>query len=112
MPFSRLMGSFFLTIISKLITGNWLVRDITNGLVALRLKFFKKFDQKQIRKNYFFEQDLFFFVCLYKGIISEIKIRTVYKNETSNVRPLKVILPFIFYHLRNLTIKMNYLLRK
>jgi dolichol-phosphate mannosyltransferase len=112
MPFSRLMGSFFLTIISKLITGNWLVRDITNGLVALRLKFFKKFDQKKIRKNYFFEQDLFFFVCLYKGIISEIKIRTIYKNETSNVRPLKVILPFIFYHLRNLTIKMNYLLRK
>ena len=60
MPLIRIIGTNALTYISRLITLNFLLKDVTFGLFGMKSKLFNKLNKKYIKKNYFFEQDLIF----------------------------------------------------
>lgn len=102
MPFARIIGTNALTFISRLITLNFLLKDVTFGLFGMRSELFDKLNTKQIKKNYFFEQDLIFQICQKKVKIHQIYSGVLYENETSSLKILKIIIPFTIYHLQNL----------
>ena len=102
MPFIRFLGNISLTLISRVISGNFQLKDITNGLIGIETKILKKIDLKRIKNNFFFEQDLLFHLVMKKTKISQVKVKIIYENEKSNLKPIKTILPFIVYHLENL----------
>tara|TARA_B100000787_G_scaffold170026_1_gene163520 strand:+ start:3928 stop:4650 length:723 start_codon:yes stop_codon:yes gene_type:complete len=102
MPLIRIIGTNALTFISRLITLNFSLKDVTNGLFGMKSELFKKLNTKYIKKNYFFEQDLIFQISQKKIKIHQINSETLYQNETSSLRILKIIIPFIVYHIQNL----------
>lgn len=102
MPLIRILGTNALTFVSKLITLNFSLKDVTNGLFGMKSELFKKLNTKYIKKNYFFEQDLIFQICQKKIKIHQVKSEVLYQNETSSLKIVKIIIPFTIYHLQNL----------
>ena len=108
MSLIRIIGTNALTFISRLITLNFSLKDVTNGLFGMKSELFKKLNTKYIKKNYFFEQDLIFQISQKKIKIHQINSETLYQNETSSLRILKIIIPFIVYHIQNLFRKYSW----
>ena len=102
MPLIRLFGTNILTLISRFTTLNFSLKDVTNGLFGMKSKLFNKLNTKNIKKNYFFEQDLIFQLCLQKTKIYQIPSKVLYENETSSLKILKIMIPFTIYHIQNL----------
>ena len=102
MPLLRIFGAIVLTYITRVITQNYKLRDVTNGLLGLKTKTLKNIKINKIKKNYFFEQDLIFHLCLKKIKIEQIETKVLYANEKSNLNIHKILIPFIIYHLQNI----------
>ena len=101
MPLIRVLGANALTFISKITTKNFDLKDVTNGLFGMKSKILKSIDLKNLKKNYFFEQDLIFRICKKKIKIFQINSEVIYNNEKSSLIPLGVIIPFLIYHFQN-----------
>jgi len=101
MPFIRVLGANVLTFMSKITTKNFDLKDVTNGLFGIKSKILKNINLKNLKKNYFFEQDLIFRISNKKIKIFQIKSEVIYGNENSNLKPLAVIMPFLIYHIKN-----------
>ena len=101
MPLIRIVGSNALTLMSRITTRNFELKDVTNGLFGMNLKTFKMINLKKIKKNYFFEQDLIFRVCKSKLKIIQIQSEVIYGNEKSSLNELRSVIPFLFYHFKN-----------
>ena len=56
--------------------------------------------QEQLSQRYFFETDLLARLYLLGAVVEELPHRARYGNESSSLRPLAVLLPFLFCHLR------------
>ena len=100
MPYVRLFGNFFLTLIFRIISGRFYVKDVTNGYLIFSASVIKSINLNNLKKNYFFEQDLLTNVLSQNFKISQVKINTIYNNENSNLKPLNTIIPFIIYYLK------------
>lgn len=98
MPTIRFWGAIVLEFLVKLNSGDWKIKDPCHGLIAIDSKFLKKINLNQIKKNYFFEQDMILNIVKLNGRIGQIKNEVIYGTETSNLSPLKSIIPFLFYH--------------
>lgn len=101
MPLIRIVGANALTILSRITTGNFELKDVTNGLFGMNLKTYQMINLRKIKKNYFFEQDLIFRVCKRKLRIVQIQSEVIYGNENSGLNELRSIIPFLFYHFKN-----------
>ena len=106
MPIVRKIGNISLTFISRIITGNYNLMDVTNGMVGLRISKFDLINFALIKKDFFFEQDLIFHLSLKKFRFYQLKTPTIYEDEKSNLRPFKSILPVAILHLKNLIYKI------
>ena len=56
MPAIRIFGNFFLSLISKITTGQYNVFDINNGFVALHKNVYKNLNLKNIDNGFFLRQ--------------------------------------------------------
>jgi len=101
MPLIRILGANALTLISRFITKNFNLKDVTNGLFGMKSKILKKINLKDLKKDYFFEQDLIFRICQKKIKIFQINSEVIYDNENTSLKPLVVIIPFLIYHIKN-----------
>ena len=101
MPLIRTLGASALTFISKITTNNYSLKDVTNGLFGMKSEVLRKVNLKNLKQNYFFEQDLIFRISLKKIKIHQINSEVIYKNETSSMNALKSVVPFFIYHLQN-----------
>ena len=106
MPKIRIFGTLVLTYITRLITQNYQLKDVTNGLFGLKTIILNKLDTSNIKKNYFFEQDMIFHTCLNNIEIDQVKTNVIYSDEESSLSEFKIILPFIFYHFQNIFLKI------
>ena len=98
MPVIRIFGNFFLSLISKITTGQYSVFDINNGFIALHRKIYKDVNFKNISDDYFFETSM---VAEMRNIgceILDLEIETEYNNEQSNLIIKKVLFKFILKH--------------
>ena len=102
MPLIRILGANALTFISNITTHNFKTKDVTNGLFGMKSEVLKKINLKNLKKNYFFEQDLVFNLSKKKIKMYQINSEVIYDNETSSLNILKSILPFLFYHFQNI----------
>ena len=107
MPLIRFIGNVCLTQIFRFVSSNFHLKDITNGLIGIKVVFLKKLNLSNIRNDYFFEQDLLYRIVANKGNIFQVKTKIIYENEKSNLKPLKTILPFLFFHLKNLIFRIK-----
>ena len=67
----------------------------------------EKIELNEVSNDYFFEEDLIFKLSFYKMIIKEIPIETIYFDNQSSLNPFAVILPFLFRHFKNYTIRLK-----
>tara|TARA_X000000950_G_scaffold105315_1_gene132691 strand:- start:1425 stop:2144 length:720 start_codon:yes stop_codon:yes gene_type:complete len=101
MPLVRSLGAIALTYISRITTKDFELKDVTNGLFGMKSKLLKKINLKDLKLNYFFEQDLIFRISLQKIRIHQINSEVIYGNETSSMNDLKNVIPFLIYHFQN-----------
>ena len=101
MPLIRTIGANTLTLISRLTTKNFDLKDVTNGLFGMKSNLLDLINLKNIKKNYFFEQDLIFRICRKNIKIYQINSEVIYADENSNLNALGSVIPFLIYHIKN-----------
>ena len=107
MPLIRIIGAKALTFLSRINTNNYSLRDVTNGLFGMKASTFKKINLKEIKKDYFFEQDLIFRLSIKKVKINQINSEVIYNDETSSLNILNSIFPFLICNLKNFFYKIK-----
>ncbi len=101
MPLIRILGAKSLNFLSRINTNNSELRDVTNGLFGMSSGTFKKINFRELKKDYFFEQDLIFNLSLKKIKIFQINSEVIYGDETSSLKILNSIVPFLICNLQN-----------
>lgn len=112
MPLIRIIGARALTFLSRINTNNFNLRDVTNGLFGMKSSTLGKINFKELKKDYFFEQDLIFRLSLEKVKIHQINSEVIYNDETSNLNILNSIIPFLVCHIQNFFQKIKIQNRK
>tara|TARA_B110000259_G_C14003203_1_gene397016 strand:+ start:812 stop:1678 length:867 start_codon:yes stop_codon:yes gene_type:complete len=99
MPLLRIIGNFFLSIITKITTGQYNTFDATNGFIAIHKEVYKNLKLENIADNFFFETTMIAEMRRIKCEILDVNIETIYKDEKSNLVISKILLDFIFRHI-------------
>lgn len=108
MPALRVFGNGMLSFITKLSSGYWSVLDPANGYLAIHASVFELLPKDKIAQRFFFESDLLFRLNLVRANVIDVPLRATYGDETSNLRVRRVMLPFVWYLLRNLGKRIVY----
>tara|TARA_B100001057_G_scaffold419410_1_gene439155 strand:- start:1553 stop:2305 length:753 start_codon:yes stop_codon:yes gene_type:complete len=108
MPLIRIIGANALTFLSRINTNNYDLRDVTNGLFGMKSSTLDKINFTELKKDYFFEQDLIFRLSLKKIKIHQINSEVIYNDETSSLNILNSIIPFLICHIQNFFKKLKY----
>jgi dolichol-phosphate mannosyltransferase len=99
MPLLRIIGNFFLSIITKITTGQYNTFDVTNGFIAIHKEVYKNIKLENIADNFFFETTMIAEMRRIKCEILDVNIETIYKDEKSNLFISKILLDFIYGHI-------------
>lgn len=105
MPLIRIFGASGLTYLSNITTKKYHIKDVTNGLFGIKSNALKKVDLKDLKEDYFFEQDLIFRISKANIKIHQINSEVIYSDEISSLSAFRSILPFFIYHIKNLFYK-------
>lgn len=113
MPVVRLFGNAVLSFFSKLSTGYWNLFDPTNGYTAIHLSLLKALQLDKVSNRYFFESDMLFRLGINRCVVKDVIMRANYGSERSNLKVLKIFVPFLWGHFRNFNKRLfyNYYLR-
>ncbi len=101
MPMIRTIGANVLTFLSRITSKNSDLKDVTNGLFGMKSNILNKINIKNLKKDYFFEQDIIFRVCQKKIKVFQVNSEVVYDNENSSLSAFGVIIPFLINHIQN-----------
>tara|TARA_Y100000590_G_scaffold174083_1_gene199022 strand:- start:150 stop:890 length:741 start_codon:yes stop_codon:yes gene_type:complete len=99
-PKVRYFGNIVLTFLTKFNCKKTNITDAVNGFLGIKSSLLKKINLKKISSDFFFEEDLLFYLSFHDIKIKEIPIKTIY-FEKSNLSPLKIIFPFLINHFKN-----------
>ena len=99
MPPLRLFGNAGLSFLAKASTGYWQLFDPTNGFIAIESRIAALLVQERLSQRYFFETDVLAHLYLLGAVVEELPHPARYGNEPSSLRPIAVLLPFLFRHL-------------
>lgn len=94
MPSIRLIGNAGLTILNKISSGYWNIKDPTNGYTAIHRDVLKMLPLDMLSKRYFFESDLLFRLNILRAVVQDVPIPAKYADERSNLSVLKSLLTF------------------
>ena len=108
MPPLRLFGNAALSFLTKASTGYWQLFDPTNGFIAIESRIAALLVQERVSQRYFFETDLLARLYLMGAVVEELPHRARYGNESSSLKPLAVLLPFLLRHLRTALRRLFY----
>ena len=108
MPTSRLFGNAAVSFLSKLSSGYWQVFDPTNGFTAIHREVLALLPLDAIAERYFFESDMLYQLNQLHAVVADMPMRAHYADEQSSLRPMRVVGPFAFGHLRNLARRVVY----
>lgn len=101
MPASRLAGNAALSFLTKASSGYWDIFDPTNGFIAIHAEILRLIPADRLSSRFFFESDMLFRLNLVRARIMELPMPTIYRDESSNLQPMKEILPFMKRHVVN-----------
>ena len=94
MPSIRLIGNAGLTLLNKISSGYWNIKDPTNGFTAIHVDVLKTMQLDMLSKRFFFESDMLFRLNIFRAVVVDVPIAARYSDEQSNLRILKVLLQF------------------
>ena len=100
MPPLRLFGNAVLSFLTKASTGYWQLFDPTNGFIAIESRVAALLVQERLSQRYFFETDMLARLYLLGAVVEELPHPARYGNESSSLKPLAILLPFLFRHLQ------------
>lgn len=108
MPYKRIIGNIILSFFTKLSSGYWNILDPTNGYTSISVKILKKINLNKLNKRFFFESDILFRLYIIRAVVVDIPIKAIYKDEISNLKIHKIIIPFIYGNFKNLFKRIIY----
>lgn len=108
MPRVRMFGNLVLTLVTKFSTGYWKISDPTNGYFALNANLIPFLNLDKVNNRFFFESDLLFRLNTLNAVVLDIPIYSTYGDEESNLSIRKVLLPFLFFNIRNFVKRIAY----
>ncbi len=103
MPPARLVGNAALSLMTKLSSGYWDVRDPTNGFTAIHAGLARALPFGHISQRYFFEMDMLFHLNALQAVVVDVPMHARYGNETSHLKIHEVLGEFLFKQARNAT---------
>lgn len=101
MPATRLIGNAALSFLTKFSSGYWQLFDPTNGFTAIHRAVLPAIDFTRVAKRYFFESDLLYQLNQLRALVVEMPMTSSYAGETSSLRPLRMVGPFLRGNIRN-----------
>ena len=96
MPYLRLYGNRIVSLLGKFVTGYYNIDDFTNGFFCISGTSLNKINLNLISKDFFFENDIMLALSSIQANVVNVPTYCSYKNNKSNLRIYKIILPFIF----------------
>lgn len=94
MPRIRLIGSIFLTFLTKYASGCWNVFDPQNGYVLITRTTLQRLNLDRLDRGYFFENSMLINLNIIRAKIGEIYLPAFYGEEISHMRISRVIQSF------------------
>lgn len=101
MPYVRLIGNAFLSLMNKLSSGYWNIFDPTNGFTAIHANIASQLPFTKISNRYFFESDILFRLGTIGAKVIDIPMYSKYEDEKSNLKIHKIFFDFLMKHLIN-----------
>lgn len=95
MPFLRIIGNIFFSLIGNIITRNINFFDILNGYTSISNRALRKIIKVSLDDDFFFDTMLIYQLCRIKTKILDVPIKAKYKDEISNINILKTGLSFV-----------------
>ena len=86
MPLLRLTGNIFFSLMTMLASGCWNIWDSQSGYTAMDARLLKKISFSKIFGHYGFYNDLLIELRSLEARIQNVPVRTIYRNEKSDVR--------------------------
>lgn len=108
MPPARLFGNAVLSFLTKLSSGYWQLFDPTNGFTAIHRQVLAELDMSRIAKRYFFESDMLYHLSQLRAVVMEMPMLASYGGESSSLRPIRMVGPFVRDNLRNFCRRLLY----
>jgi dolichol-phosphate mannosyltransferase len=108
MPPLRMIGNAALSFLTKLSSGYWQLFDPTNGFTAIHRQLVSEIEFERIATGYFFESDLLHHLNQLRAVVVEMPMRSIYGDEPSSLRPLRMIAPFLQGNVRNTLRRLLY----
>ena len=108
MPVARLAGNVVLSFFTKMSSGYWQLFDPTNGFTAIDRSVLAELDFEALAKRYFFESDLLYHLNQWRAVVVEVPMLASYGEESSSLRPVRVLGSFMRGNLRNLVRRVFY----
>lgn len=108
MPLMRLIGNGILSFFTKFSSGYWDLFDPTNGYTAIHTKIAAILPFKRISSRYFFESDMLFHLNTIRAVVVDVPMSAKYDDEVSNLKISKILVEFLYKHLRNFVRRIFY----
>ena len=89
-------------------SGYWKVFDPTNGFTAIHARVADVLARRPIDQGYFFESDMLFHLNISRAVVMDVPMKAVYGDENSTLSIPKIVMPFLWKHLRNLGRRIGY----
>ncbi|MCF7222307.1 glycosyltransferase family 2 protein [Lysobacter sp. TLK-CK17T] len=108
MPATRLFGNASLSLLTKASSGYWQLFDPTNGFTAIHATLLTEIDLNRLARRYFFESDLLYHLNQVRAVVADLPMPATYGEETSSLRPARMVVPFLAGNLYNLVRRIGY----
>jgi dolichol-phosphate mannosyltransferase len=104
MPWSRLVGSYVLSLLTRPLSGYWSLLDSQCGYTAIHRSAIERLDLDALYPRYGYPNDLLIQLGARRLRAKDVTVRPVYGDETSGFRPLTVA-PTLMYVLGRALVK-------
>ena len=94
MPKVRLLGNFFLTFMTKMVSGYWNIFDPQNGYVAIKREMLSLMPFERIHNRYFFENDMLIHLNVLGGKVKDVSMPSRYGAEKSSLKISRILFTF------------------
>lgn len=108
MPAVRILGNAVLSFMTKISSGYWDLFDPTNGYTAIHTRVVPKLPMHKISHRYFFETDILFRLNTLRAVVVDVPMDAVYGDEVSGLSVRRILLDFIYKHIRNTAKRIFY----
>lgn len=101
MPGVRLFGNIALSLLTRISSGYWCLRDSQCGYTAIRREALHLLDLSAVYPRYGYPNDLLAHLNAAGATITEVPVRPIYAQERSGIRVLRVVAPLLLLLLRS-----------